>query len=248
MDYIQSDIQREFERMGIDTERLRVTVERKFQPPVNILLDPSLLATERSFRQIQDSQIFKSQTQATLGGTPNQTPVENVRVPRAIEELLATNSSSEITETSVWEFFRGKARGSTPTAIEQFLEQNDIEPFGPEPTTETQYWSQTVRESTGDGRLGDVLAEEYQFLESGGVILSRRSKSIELLRDAGTTTIDVGGASLMETLKERLERIGYPGAASVCAFAVADVDSTVDALSGGILSDSSGIVLYKLGG
>jgi len=248
MEYIQSAIQSELEHMSIDTERLRVIVERKFQPPVNILLDPSLLVTERSFRQIQDSQIFKSQTQATLSGTPNQTPIENVRVPRAIEELLATNSSSEITETSVWEFFRGKARGSTPTAVGQFLEQNDIEPFSPGLTTETQYWSQAVRESAGDGRLGDVLAEEYQFLESGGVILSRTAKFVELLRDAGTTTIDIGNASLIETLKERLEQIGYPEAASVCAFAVADVDSTVDALSGGILSDSSSIILYKLGG
>lgn len=234
--------------MGTDTERLRVTVERKFQPPVSLLLDPSLLATERSFRRLQNSQLFESQTQATLGGTPDQAPVEDIRVPRAIGELLATNPSSEITETSVWEFFRGKARGSTPAAVNQFLDQHDIESFNPEPTTEAQYWGQMVRESVGAGRLGDVLTEEYQFLESGGVILSRTSKSVEMLRDAGTTTIDIGSAPLTETLKDQLERIGYPETASVCAFGVADVDSTVDALSGDVLSESPDMILYKLRG
>lgn len=234
--------------MVIDTERHRVTVERKFQPPVNLLLDPSLLATERSFKRLQDSQLFKSQTQSTLGDTPDRAPVENIRVPRAIGELLATNSSSEITEASVWEFFRGKARGSTPTAVNQFLDQYDIESFDPEPTTEAQYWSRRVGELAGDGRLGDVLAEEYQFLESGGVILSRTSKSIEMLRDAGTTTIDIGSASLVEILKDQLEWIGYPETASVCVFAVAGVDSTVDTLSGDVLSDSSDMIIYKLGG
>lgn len=234
--------------MGIDTERLRVSVERKFQPPVNILLDPSLLATERSFGRLQESQLFKSQTQTTLGGTPNQVPVENIRVPKAIRELLGTNPSSGITETSVWEFFRGKARGSTPAAVNQFLDQHDIESFNPEPTTEAQTWNQTIRESAGAGRLGDVLADEYQFLESGGVILSRTSKSVEMLRDSGTTTIDIGSAPLAETLKDQLERIGYPDTAGVCAFGVADVGSTVDALSGDVLSESPDMLLYKLGG
>lgn len=233
--------------MGIDTDRLRVTIERKFQPPVNLLLDPSLLATERSFRRLQDSQLFESRTQATLGGTPDQTPVEDIQVPRAIGELLSTDPSSEITETSVWEFFRGKARGSTPAMVSKFLDQYDIESFDPDPTTEARYWSRTVRESAGNGRLGDVLADEYQFLESGGVILSRTSKSVEMLRDTGTITIDIGSASLADTLKDRLERIGYPETAGVCVFAVADVGLTVDTLSGDVLSESPGMILYKLG-
>lgn len=246
--YIQPGGQTELEYMEIDTERLRVAVERKFQPPVDILLDPSLLATERSFGRIQDSRLFESQTQTTLGGAPNQSLVESIRIPEAIEELFATNSPSEITETSVWEFFRGKARGSTPAAVGQFLDRHDIESFNPEPTTEAQNWSRTVRESAGDGRLGDVLAEEYQFLESGGVIISRTPRSVEMLRDVGTTTVDIGNASVADTIEDQLERIGYPETASVCAFGVAGVDSTVDALTGGVLSESPGLILYKLGG
>lgn len=234
--------------MGIETDRLRVAIERKFQPPVDLLLDPSLLATERSFRRLQNSQLFESQAQATLGGTPDQPPVERIRVPGAIGELLATNSSAAVTETSVWEFFRGKARGSTPAAVSQFLDRHDVASFAPEPTTETRDWNRAVRESAGAGRLGDVLAEEYQFLHPGGVILSRTSNSVEMLRDAGTPTIDIGSAPLTKPLEDQLARIGYPEAASVCAFGVADVDSTVDALSGDVLSESSDTILYKLGG
>jgi hypothetical protein len=95
--------------------------------------------------------------------------------------------------------------------------------------------------------VGDVLVEEYQFLESGGVILSRTPKSIEMLRDAGTTTIDTGNAPLADSLADQLRRIGYQEIAGVCAFGVADVDSTTDALTGGILSESPGLILYKLG-
>jgi len=234
--------------MKIDTERSRVAVERKFQPPVDILLDPSLLATERSLGRVQDSRLLESQTQATLGEAPNQVPVESIYIPEAIGKQLATNSPSELAETRVWEFFRGKARGSKPAAVSQFLNQHNIESFNPQPTTEAQRWSQSVRESAGDGRLGDVLAEEYQFLDSGGVILSRTPKSIEMLRDAGTTTIDTGNAPLADSLEDQLRRIGYPEIASVCAFGVAGVDSTIDALTGSILSESPGLILYKLGG
>jgi hypothetical protein len=234
--------------METDAERLRVAIERKFQPPIDLLLDPSLLATERSLGRVRDSELFESQTQTTLGGAPTQSLVESVRIPGAIGKLLATNSPSEITETSVWEFFRGTARGSTPASIGQFLDQNDIESFNPEPAPEAQHWGRTVRESAGDGRLGDVLAEEYHFLESGGVILSRTPKSVELLRDAGTATVDIGNASLADSIEDQLERIGYPETASVCAFGVASVDSTVDALTGGVLSASPGMIVYKLGG
>lgn len=234
--------------MSLDPERLRVTVERKFQPPVNILLDPSLLAPKRCFRRLQDSQLFESRTQATFDGTLNQAPVEDIQVPGIITKLLTKDAPSDITETSVWEFFRGKARGNRPNAVNQFLDKHDIESFNPDPPAEIQLWSQRIQDSAENGRLGDALAEEYQFLESGGVMLSRTSKSIEMLRDAGVTTIDIGSAPLAETLEDQLERIGYPETASVCAFAVTDIDSTVDALSGDILTECPGMLLYKLGG
>ena len=77
--------------MKIDTERFRVAVERKFQPPVDLLLDPSLLATERSLGRVQDSQLLESQTQATLGEAPSQVPVESIYIPETIAKELAPN-------------------------------------------------------------------------------------------------------------------------------------------------------------
>ena len=234
--------------MGNDAERLRVAVERKLQPPVELLLGPSLLATERSFEQLQQSQLFESQRQATLGGSPAQAHVGNVHVPATMAELLTDDTGTAVTETRVWEFFRGKARGSDPEAIEQFLNRHDITKFEGDPPPDRHTWEETLHDAAGGGRLADVIVEAHRFVASGGVMLARTSASIEQLRDAGTTTIDVGTAPLTGDLDDRLARIGYPGSAAVCAFGVRGVDSTVAALTGELLEESPDVILYCLGG
>ena len=56
--------------MNAGNDQLRTELDRKFEPPIDVLLDPSLLVADRTLDRLDDSTIFESQTQATLGRTP----------------------------------------------------------------------------------------------------------------------------------------------------------------------------------
>jgi hypothetical protein len=96
-------------------------------------------------------------------------------------------------------------------------------------------------------RLLAILGEEFSFLQSGGIVLSRTSVAFEAFRNAGVPTIDVGKAELVPELQEMLTEIGYHNPATVCAFGVSTAESTADALLGDILAHPSDVLLYQLG-
>jgi hypothetical protein len=60
-------------------------------------------------------------------------------------------------------------------------------------------------------------------------------------------TIDLGQADLEAEVRQTLADIGYENPASICAFAVADVGLTTDALIGDVLSSHSDLLLYQVG-
>jgi hypothetical protein len=234
--------------MRVNPDRLRVAIERIFEPPVDLLLDPSLMTTARSFEQLLQSQLFESQRQATLGASPIQVQVGNVHVPATFGKSLSESTGNTAREASVWEFFRGNARGSDQEAIKQFIDEYQIVMFESPDTPDGERWHQRLQQAVGGGMLAEVTTEIFYFLKSGGVLLARTSKSIEAIRDIGTTTVDIGAAQLRSHVNENLEQIGYPATAAKCAFGVPDMQEITSRLNGELLPESPETILYSIGG
>jgi hypothetical protein len=58
--------------MSPGNDHVRTELNQKFQPPIDVLIDPSLLVANRTLEKLSDSSVFASQTQATLGRTPTE--------------------------------------------------------------------------------------------------------------------------------------------------------------------------------
>lgn len=233
--------------MSSSNDQLRTEIERKFQPPVDVLLDPSLLVANVSLERLSDSQIFDSQRQATLERTPTEPRIGDLYLPSTFWELMEAEEQIDVQKTSVWNFYRGQADGSFREDIVNVVERNDVRGFAGETTSSQLQWTNALDEPTRQQRLLDILSEEFAFLRSGGIVLSRTSTFLETLRDAGVATIDLGKAELQSDIQETLTSLGYRSPAAICAFGVSNAGTTVDALVGDLLSDRSDVLLYRLG-
>jgi hypothetical protein len=147
----------------------------------------------------------------------------------------------------MWNIFRGQAEGAPSEEILKILDQNGVEKYEAETELPEIQRVNTLSDGHQTERLLQILREEYTFLQSGGILLSRTSTSIEILRDTGVPTLDLGDAELAPAVQDTLTDIGYENPASICAFAVSTAGSTVDALVGDVLSKNSDLLLYRLG-
>ncbi|MCU4799746.1 hypothetical protein OB920_05120 [Halobacteria archaeon HArc-gm2] len=232
--------------MSAGNDQLRNELERKFEPPIDVLLDPSLLVASRSLDRLTDSNVFSSQTQATLGGTPTQPRLGELYVPAAFYSLLTDETESTVQKSNLWDFYRGQAEPAFPEDVAELLDQNGVEGFSGKAHTDLQ-WGNAINDPDRRERLLMTLLEELSFLTNGGVLLSRSPAALTALRDAGLPTVDVGNAELTPELRETLTGIGYRTPADVCSFAVSSAQSTVDALTGSILRTTPDTILYQLG-
>lgn len=87
--------------MSTGNDRLRAELERKFQPPIDVLLDPSLLVAGRTLERLADSTVFASQVQATLGRTPTEPRLGDLYVPATFQELLWSEEQSTVQKSDV---------------------------------------------------------------------------------------------------------------------------------------------------
>ncbi|WP_277543563.1 hypothetical protein [Haloarcula laminariae] len=232
--------------MSAGNDQIRTELERKFEPPIDVMLDPSLLVASRSLSRLSDSNVFTSQTQATLGGTPTQPRLGELYVPAAFYSLLTDEAESTAQKSNLWDFYRGQAEPAFPDDVGDLLDQNSVEGFSGEAHVDLQ-WGNAVSDPDRRERLLMTLKEEFSFLANGGVLLSRSPAALSALRDAGLPTVDVGKAELAPELRETLAGIGYRTPAAICSFAVSSAQSTVDALTGSILRTTPDTVLYQLG-
>ena len=233
--------------MSTGTEQLRTELERKFQPPIDVLLDPSLLVANRTLKQLNNSTIFASQTQATLGRSPTQPRLGDLYVPKAFQEVISPERRSTRQQTAVWEFYRGQADTALPKDVSDTVEQNDVNAFADEEVTTVVQPESVDADFDRESPLINTLEQEFSFLQSGGLILSRIPAAFEAFRDSGVTTIDIGEAELSAELDETLTDIGYGDPASICAFGIANTGSIADALVSELLKHNSNHVLYQVG-
>ena len=233
--------------MSASNDRLRTELERKFQPPIDVLLDPSLLVADRTLERLADSPVFASQTQATLGRTPTEPRLGDLYVPATFHKLISSGNQSTVQKTDVWDFYRGQAEAAFSDEVIDLLDENGVDVYSGEATSGLLQQTNPVDDPERQDRLLAILSEEFSFLQSGGLVLSRTSAAFDAFRDAGVPTIDVGEAELILELHETLTDVGYQNPAGVCAFGVSTAESTVDALVGDILASPSDVVLYRLG-
>lgn len=233
--------------MNAGNDQLRTELDRKFQPPIDVLLDPSLLVAHRALEHLADSSIFASQTQATLGRTPTEPRLGDLYVPATFHELISSSDQSTVQKTDVWDFYRGQAEAAFSDDVVQILDKNDVNAYSGEIPSTLLRQTNAVDEPDRQERLSTIIGEEFTFLQSGGVVLSRTSAAFDAFRDAGVPTIDLGEAELKPELRETLTEIGYRNPAGTCAFGVSTADSTADALVGDVLADPSDVLLYRLG-
>jgi hypothetical protein len=232
--------------MGASNDQLRAELERKFQPPIDVLLDPSLVVARRSVERLADSAAFTSQKQATLGRTPTKPRLGDLYVPETFTELFS-NDESTIQKTDVWDFYRGQAETAFRSDVIDLIDRSDINPYSGNKSSTVVNWANAVGSQNRQDRLPYILAEEFSFLQSGGLVLSRTATTFNIFRDAGVPTIHLGGADLVSELRETLTDIGYKDPAGVCAFGVSTADSTVDALAANVLDHHFDFLLYQLG-
>lgn len=233
--------------MSTDNDQLRTELDRKFQPPIDVLLDPSLLVAGRSLGRLSDSTVFASQTQATLGRTPTEPRLGDLYVPETFHKLLSSEKHSTVQKTDVWDFYRGQAEAAFADDVSDLLNENGVNVFSGEAAPGDLHGTNIIDDPQRQERLLAILVEEFSFVQSGGIVLSRTSAAFETFRDAGVPTIDIGNAELAPELRETLTDIGYRDPAPICAFGVTTPDSTADALVRDILSDPSDVLLYRLG-
>jgi len=162
-------------------------------------------------------------------------------------ELLSSEERSTIQKSNTWDFYRGQAEAAFPDDVVDLLDENNVETYSSETASDDLEWANVVDDLDRQERLLAILDEEFSFLHSGELVLSRTSVAFEAFRDAGVPTIDVGEAELEPEVRETLTDIGYRTPAGIYGFGVSTAESTADALVGNILAHPMDVLLYRLG-
>lgn len=233
--------------MASDLDVLRSEMEGTFNPPIDVMLDPSLLVAATTRTRLADSSLFNAQTQATLGQNPSQPRVDGLHIPASFHDLLHKTDQSDVSTRTAWNYFRGQAESGTVDEIVETLDGHRVEPFDRSTSTGLN-WAAALEEPEQSEALISILREICAFLDGGGLLLSRTSKSLDALRDAGIATIDIGHAEIRPEIRSRLRGIGFRDPAPVCAFGVSSTTELARALVGDLLTTHGNTVLYCLGG
>ncbi len=232
--------------MPTDLDVLSSELEGKLRPPVDVMLDPSLLVANASLERVTNSDLFDAQAQATLGQSLTQPRVGDIHVPGSFRHLLDESDRIDPKRMPAWNFYRGQADPAEAGAAVELLDEHGVRPFI-ERTEARLNWSQAIDASQQSDRLVAILQEECGFLAEGGILLSRTPESLRVLRDAGVVTIDIGRAELAADTRERLVDVGYGDPASCCAFAISTVSETVNGLASSLLDEHADLLCYRLG-
>ena len=232
--------------MPTDLDVLASELEGKLQPPVDVMLDPSLLVASASLDRMANSELFDAQAQATLGQSPTKPRVGGIHVPGTFRDLLDESDRIDTKRMPAWNFYRGQADPAETGAAVKLLDEHGVHPFTERAET-CLNWSGAIDASQRSDRLVAMLEEEYEFLADGGILLSRTPESLRVLRDAGVVTVDIGRAELAADTRERLVDVGYGDPASCCAFAISTVSETVNGLASNLLDDHADLLCYRLG-
>jgi len=143
--------------MTTEDDNIRTELDRKFQPSIDVLLDPSLLVAERSLERLADSTIFESQTQATLGRRPTEPRLGDLYVPATFRELISSQEQLAVQKTDVWDFYRGQAEAAFPDDVMELLDENGVNDFSSERAVNDLYWTNAISDTDRQERLVTIF-------------------------------------------------------------------------------------------
>lgn len=232
--------------MATDLDRLRSEIRGKLEPPVDVMIDSSLVVSSSSLERLMASAIFEAQKQATLDQTFRQPRIDRLFMPASFYELVEKGNQIDLPTTATWSFYRGQAKGATSTSIADIVDSHDIRSFDDQSREELD-WEMALDESERSDRLISILEETLAFLAEGGVLISRTASSVDALRDAGVPSINLGRAEVDPEVLEPLTEMGYGNPASICAFGIASTGITRSLVSD-LLTHHSEVLLYRFGG
>jgi len=127
-----------------NNDRLRTELDRKLQPPVDVLVNLSLLVADRVLEWLANSPIFASQMQTTLSGMPTEPRLENLYAPATFHELVSSGDQSTVQKADVWDFYRGQAEAAFPNGVIELLEENGAERYSAETTSALLHWTNAI--------------------------------------------------------------------------------------------------------
>lgn len=232
--------------MATDLDRLRSEIRGKLEPPVDVMIDSSLVVSSASLERLMDSAIFEAQTQATLDETLRQPRIGSLFMPASFYELIEKGDQIDLPTTATWSFYRGQAKGATSTTIADILDSHDIRSFDDQWREELD-WEMPLDESERSDLLISILEETLAFLAEGGVLISRTTSSVDAFRDAGIPSINLGRAEVDPEVLEPLTDLGFRNPASISVFGITSTGIT-RSLVGDLLTHHSELLLYRFGG
>ena len=227
-------------------EDIRGELSTLFDPPTDLMLDPSMLVAASTLERLADSQLFEAHTQATLFQSAGDTHVGEVYVPESFHRLLVQEGRVDTERTEAWNQYKRQATPATPASITESIDGLGISVYaGPDRSDITTPF--TDGEDTDNEWLTGIIEEALAFLVNGGVLFLRTGVTLDALRDAGVPTLDIGNATLTEKLETRLERIGYGDLATLCAFGLTSGGTVLEALTDTVLSAPADTLVYRVG-
>jgi hypothetical protein len=227
-------------------ENIRGELSTLFDPPTDLMLDPSMLVAASTLERLADSQLFEAHTQATLFQSAGDTHVCDVYVPETFHRLLVQEGRVDAERTEAWNQYKRQATPATPASITERIDELGISVYAGRDRGDitTPF---TNGEDTDNEWLTGILEDSLTFLVEGGVLFLRSGVTLDALRDAGVPTLDIGDATLAEKLDTRLKRIGYGDPATLCAFGLRSGGTVLEALNDTVLSAPADALVYRVG-
>lgn len=232
--------------MATPLEDIRGELSTRFDPPVDVILDASLLVAANTLNRLADSRLFEAHTQATLFQSSGETHVGEVFIPATFHRLLVQEGGVDAERTEAWNQYKQQAKPAEPDIITDSIDQLGINTYAADdwPTPREAF------HSIGDEHneyLSGIARETLAFLAEGGLLFLRTGVTIDALRDGGVPTLDIGDATLTEEVETKLERVGYGDPATLCAFGLTSGSTVLEALTDSVLSAPADTLIYRVG-
>lgn len=227
-------------------EDIRGELSTHFDPPTDVMLDPSLLVAANTLDRLGDSRLFEAHTQATLFQSSGETHVGEVFIPATFHRLLGQKTGVDAERTEAWNQYKQQATPAEPANITNSIDDLGISIYAADDQSSSTEPLHGIEDEHNEYLIG-VARDTLAFLADGGLLFLRGGATVDDLRDAGVPTLDIGDAVLTEELATRLERIGYGDPATLCAFGLTSGGTVLEALTDSVLSAPCETLIYRIG-
>lgn len=217
-------------------------LEEEFTPPYDVMIDPSLLTSQRKLTELRNSPVLRDEE-------------INLSVPASLVESLEQLDRYDIRRRMVISEFAGQAQQASGEEIISVIREHSIREFSQNETElPIQENVDFQWKNAFDGQNIDDyeyvrrnLEDTFAYLATASKLLGRISYSVDRLRDAGVRVVDIGKAKVNNFYGDALEDVYHPKLAKYCVFSVANsAPYLIDPVCAVMLQSSIDFTLYKI--